>query len=168
MTTSIGTKRTLTATLPLLAIAGVISFATAAKTQHAGSRGEQERLSNAAPPRCTMGTIRGAYAMHAEGTVFLPTTTPPTGVPVVTLNRYEFDGAGNSRGAATTSFNGQIERSPITGTYTLKEDCTGTFTDTLPNGFTVTSDIVVADGAKEIYLIETNSGAVLNGSMKRL
>lgn len=77
-----------------------------------------------------------------------------------------FDGAGNFSGSDTNSFGGAVSTYPVSGTYTVERDCTGTLNVNLP-GFTITNNIVIVDEGKEILVIQTNPGTVVTGTMKR-
>jgi hypothetical protein len=121
--------------------------------------------------RCSPRTIRGSYGSHIKGTFILPppagSTQPPASVPLASVGRLVFDGVGAVSGTDTNSFGGTISTSAITGTYAVNEDCTGTLDVTFPTGFTVTNDIVIVDGGREIAFIQTNPGALVTGVFKR-
>jgi hypothetical protein len=69
---------------------------------------------------CTLSTINGAYGSRQTGTL--------NGQPVAQLNRVVADGHGHFTGSGTTVVNGVVTSSVFTATYTVNNDCTGTFT----------------------------------------
>lgn len=121
--------------------------------------------------RCNLRTISGSYGSNITGTFFLPppsgSSAPPTGVPLASVGRLVFDGIGTVSGTDTNSFGGTISVNNATGTYTVNDDCTGTLNVTFPNGFTITNNLVIVDGGKEFFVIQTNPGTVITGVFKR-
>jgi hypothetical protein len=107
-------------------------------------------LASAQAPRCS--TLSGSYAVVFSGTFLPPGATsliPYNGVGIQT-----FDGLGKITGTESGNFGGLILRNaPLTGTYTLNSDCTGTVTSKFPDGSLGHADFVVADGGKTIYAI---------------
>ena len=80
----------------------------------------------------------------------------------VTLN-----GTGSVSGVATLSLNGTIVNStPVTGTYAINSDCTGTATVT-PTGLSAFDfSLLVVNADKEILAVETNSGSIVSGTLQ--
>ena len=76
-----------------------------------------------------------------------------------------FDGQGSFTLTATSSFNGVIQ-GPVTvhGTYSVSDDCT--YTSQADNGATFRS--VIVDDAKEILIIQTNTGVAVTGRASKL
>jgi hypothetical protein len=72
------------------------------------------------------------------------------------------DGSGNTNGFDTLSLNGVIARRTYTGTYTVKDDCSGSavYQDSLGNTFH--EDLVVMNGGNQIAVIVTDPGAVIS------
>ena len=115
--------------------------------------------------RCDERTIAGNYGYKFTGTFFV---SPTTSLPLTSVGRMIFDGTGNVSGTDFGSFGGSFGTYTATGTYTVEADCTGTLNVTLnPGGFTIDNKIVVVDNGKEIFLIETNPGAVVSGVIKQ-
>jgi hypothetical protein len=111
-------------------------------------------LANAQAPRCSV--LAGTYAAVATGTPSFPGTVGVAPVNFVAIQT--FDGAGKSSAVESGNINGQIIRSaPLSGTYTLKPDCSGTMTAIFPDGSTGSQDFVVANGGKTIYAIAVDS-----------
>lgn len=145
----------------VLAIVGATTFNAAAQDNNStifSSGGTNRQI------HCNGNTLRGSYGSLITGTFFLSPTVP---LPVASVGRLRFDGVGNVTGTDSNSFGGSFSRYPLTATYTIERDCTGTLNLTLPNGYVITNDIVIVDGGKEIFLIQTNPGTVTSGVLKR-
>jgi len=117
-------------------------------------------LDTRAAGTCSLQTLRGNYGFQVTGLAL--GGTPLAGVALIT-----FDGAGSYTGKDSTSFGGFFSEGTLTGTYTVNDDCTGTTTTTFPNGFVVTSNIVIVDNGKEILMVISNQGEVGSGTLKR-
>ena len=116
---------------------------------------------------CSNHTLKGRYGMKGEGLV--PSGPPPAPlVPFAMVGIQTLDGEGNLTDAATTSLNGVVASNVNQGTYTVNEDCTGTYTVNISAPpFQVNHHLVVVDKGKEFYLIASR-GAVLTFTAKRL
>lgn len=157
------------ATLITAAMLNLISVAASPSHEPPAQAASRDEGGSRAP-RCSVRTIRGSYGSNITGAFILPpagSTQPPTSVPIASVSRLVFDGAGNVSGTDTNSFGGAVSTNAVTGTYTVNEDCTGTLDVTFPNGFTVANNTVIVDGGREISLIQTNPGAVITGVLKR-
>lgn len=109
---------------------------------------------------CTVATLRGTYVFAANGyNIVAGIAQPKTIIEVIVFN-----GDGTlSVPAATRSVNGVIVRSlPGAGTYTVDEDCRGTIPFNGPN-----FDIFVAPSGQKLWLIETDSNTVFQGTATR-
>ena len=117
--------------------------------------------------RCSNRTLKGRYGIKGDGLV--PSGPPPAPlVPFAMVGIETLDGEGNLTDAATTSLNGVTASNVNQGTYTINEDCTGTFNVNIPvPPFQVNHHLVVVDKGNEFYLIASR-GAVLTFSAKRL
>ena len=91
--------------------------------------------------------------------------------PVAILGKITLDG----KGAFSGSVNGSIAGAfilidvPVTGTYSVASDCTGTLT-TFYSGFTGHFRLVLVQGPKDgktAQLVEIDEGAVGAGSVNR-
>jgi hypothetical protein len=103
-------------------------------------------------------TLRGTYMSRGGGTV--------VGVgPVAFIGTVYFDGKGGITNPFTVSFAGTISRVVATATYTVKSDCTATFTTT--DGTQHFDMRVSPDGGRVDY-IETDAGTVVSGSGSRV
>jgi hypothetical protein len=116
---------------------------------------------------CSNRTLKGRYAIKGNGLV--PGGPPPAPlVPFAMIGIETLDGQGSLTDAATTSLNGIVASNVNPGTYTIKEDCTGIYTVTIPTPpFQVNHRLVVADKGKEFFLIGTQN-SVLTFAAKRL
>jgi|SRR6516225_1973771 hypothetical protein len=111
-----------------------------------------------AGPLCPLGnaTLHGTYVVSGSGTA--------TGVgPAAGVGELTLDGHGNSTATFIASFNGTIKTIPLTGTYTVNPDCTGTHVEEGSHYFFV----VTPDGNKTSWL-ETDPGVVFSGTTYRL
>jgi hypothetical protein len=100
-------------------------------------------------------TLRGGYIGDQFGDVF----------DFAAAGRFVADGNGGFSGAETTSQGESIARSsPYTGTYTVNDDCTGTMIFKNSQGNVIANmDMVITNNAKEIELIESDSGTNISG-----
>lgn len=116
---------------------------------------------------CSNKTLKGRYGIKGEGLV--PGGPPPAPlVPFAMVGIEALDGEGNLTDAATTSLNGVVASNVNPGTYTVNEDCTGTYTVNISvPPFQVNHRLVIVDKGKEFYLIGTQS-SVLTFAAKRL
>ena len=105
--------------------------------------------------------------MKGEGLV--PSGPPPAQlVPFAMVGIQTLDGEGNLTDAATTSLNGVVMTNVNHGTYTVNEDCTGTYIVNISvPPFQVNHHLVVVDKGNEFYLIASR-GAVLTFTAKRI
>lgn len=162
---NINLKQTFAGLFAVLAIIGAMTFNAAAQNVSSNEIGANRRV------RCNENTLGGSYGTNISGTFLLPpapgSTNPPTAIPIASVGRLVFDGVGNVWGKDTNSFGGDVTRYPVSGTYTVDRDCTGTLTLNLSNGFVINNDLVIVDGGKEVFMIETNPGTVVTGVMKR-
>ena len=108
-----------------------------------------------AQPRCE--SLNGTYAFAFSSTITLP------GPPAITAQWYgigimTFDGTGNLTALQTTNFPGGpvLRNVPLSGSYILNPDCTGTMIVKFPNFPDFHSDFVIADNFKTIYSIGTD------------
>ena len=77
------------------------------------------------------------------------------------------DGAGSIKGSVTVSLGGGIGNAiPVTGTYSINSDCTGTAQVT-PQGLSPTNlSLLIVGVDKQIMAIETNSGTIIAGMLQ--
>ena len=103
-------------------------------------------------------TLRGAYMSMGGGSV--------VGVgPVAFIGTVYFDGKGGITNPYTVSFAGAISRVVGKATYSVKSDCTATFTTV--DG-TQHFDMRVSPDGSKVQYIETDAGTVISGSASRV
>jgi hypothetical protein len=112
--------------------------------------------------RCSVATLRGSYLVTGRGEA--PIGDQNANFPTVTIAVWNFDGRGNMSGFGTASAGGTITRRlPLTATYTLDSDCTGTFQFGSGAGWEL---FVTSDGS-EGETLNLNTGSIGTRSFKR-
>jgi hypothetical protein len=112
---------------------------------------------------CSLATLEGSYGFAADE--FFTSGPVPASIsaftPVAAIGVDTFDGAGNLSGSITGSFGGLIFTSPLSGTYTVNADCTGSATVTETNGgFVIHFSFVIVDHGRQLRNLATDPGAV--------
>ncbi len=108
----------------------------------------------AADSGCSNATLKGAYADQDTGTI--------VGVgPFAGVNVDTFNGKGKITISGVSSLNGSVSAGVETGTYQVNADCTGTYTVT-GGGITVDAFFVVDETGKELQIVITDPGTVIN------
>jgi hypothetical protein len=99
---------------------------------------------------CSNSTIRGSYAFTIHGTVFLQDGST---LLIDGLAKTTFDGKGNLTQLDAVAVNGNVAPgwASNTGTYSVKPDCTGTFTVTNGNQQPVHLRMIVAQSGNTIH-----------------
>jgi hypothetical protein len=101
---------------------------------------------------CSNASIKGTSGFSCEGTV--------GGLPIAVIGVFTADGNGNGSEVETISFNGDISQGvPLTVTYTVNADCTGSFVST-GFGSVFHNNFVIDDNKKEFRLISADTGNV--------
>jgi hypothetical protein len=76
--------------------------------------------------KCSEATLHGTYPFAFDG---VEITGDNEQVPFAIAGYAVFDGNGKEKGVASSNFNGKVTRNEsVSGTYTVKGDCTGTLT----------------------------------------
>jgi hypothetical protein len=102
---------------------------------------------------CSNSSLRGAFGFQFSGTVL--GFGPIAGVGV---NNY--DGAGNYTGTQNVNLNGfPVLNQPISGTYSVNADCTGTQAINMPDGRVVHLSFVLV--GKQSFALQIDPGVVL-------
>src|ERR671919_1315310 len=102
----------------LLIVAGV-----AALTTVGAGYAKDEDTSRA---KCSEATLHGTYPFAFDGVEIKGNNDQ---VPFAIAGYGVFDGNGKEKGVVSSNFNGEVSRKePVSGTYTVKGDCTGTLT----------------------------------------
>ena len=153
-------RQIFTVTTGILLLTGLIIRGPLFDSQNSVKAQSAPDNSDATGFPCSNRTLKGRYGIKGDGLV--PSGPPPAPlVPFAVVGVETLDGQGNLTDAATTSVNGVVRSSVNQGTYTLNEDCTGTYTVNLPvPPFQVIHHVVVVDKGNEVYLIATTGGAV--------
>lgn len=107
---------------------------------------------------CTKAGVKGTFGVQSTG-VFL------TVGPVAFNGLLTLDGAGNLSGTASGSVDGQtFSQQSVSGTYTIKSNCTGTMTFQISGEQEQHAGFVVVNGGAGMLLLETDTGTVVSGS----
>src|SRR5215208_7211643 len=121
---------------------------------------------NASRAKCSVATLKGTYLFAQNGVEIKGTDQRPFAIAGYDV----FDGNGEVKGVDSANFNGKITRNePLSGTYSVKANCTGTFTFT--NG-TRYDQFIAPDGSMFTF-VRTNpkfvtAGFELRGTAKRV
>lgn len=104
---------------------------------------------------CSNSTLEGSFGYTVTG-------FRPGGVPFAAVGRLVFNGSGGVSTVRTLSNGGVVVQGDAgTGRYTLKADCTGSFSIGAAGVGSLSLDMVVDDDGDQIRGIVTNSGFVL-------
>jgi hypothetical protein len=81
---------------------------------------------DAAGAKCSKATLQGTYLFAFNG---VEIKSNDEQVPFAFAGYEVFDGNGKAKGVDSSNFNGEVTRKePVSATYTVKADCTGTVT----------------------------------------
>jgi hypothetical protein len=121
---------------------------------------------DASRAKCSEATLEGRYLFAQNGVEIKGNDQRP-----FALAGYDvFDGNDEVKGVASGNFNGQTFRNePLSGTYSVKANCTGTFTFTDGTRY----DLFIAPDGSMFTFVRTNpeivsSGFELRGTAKRV
>jgi hypothetical protein len=120
---------------------------------------------SAGAKKCSEATLHGQYLFAVDGFDI----TGNEQVPFASAGYDVYDGNGKVKGVSSGNFGGEVFRKePYSGTYTVKADCTGTFTS---DGTQV--DLFIAPDGSMFTFVETDPGFVgsgfeLRGTAKRV
>jgi hypothetical protein len=121
---------------------------------------------DASRAKCSEATLKGTYLFAQNGVEIKGDEQRPFAIAGYDV----FDGNGEVKGVASANFNGKITRNePLPGTYSVKANCTGTFTFT--NG--TRYDMFIAPDGSMFAFVRTNpeivsAGFEQRGSAKRV
>jgi tetrahydromethanopterin S-methyltransferase subunit D len=110
---------------------------------------------------CGAGTLQGTYGIQMQGWLPSSSSAAPT-VPFAQIGLLTVDGAGNARVAVTSNAGGQIARDTYTFIYQVSSDCTGSMMPA-PGVMAGSTDFVLVDGGKQLFLVVTQAGVVMSG-----
>ena len=117
--------------------------------------------------KCSEATLHGTYLFAYAGVDI----TGEDQVPLAGAGYEVFDGNGKVKGVGSGNFNGEVFRNEtLSGTYTVKADCTGTITYTDGTRF---DQFIAPDGSKFTFVQtkpseRVTSGFELRGTAKRV
>lgn len=147
-------RRRIAGTSMIAALAATSGVALALHAHGGTARADDESCSNS--------SLNGAYAYALQGATF--DTNGNETADVASAGRIVFDGAGKLSGADWFSKNGVAAARTYTGTYTLGADCTGSLQVALTGSPAVPRHIALADGGKQVMVIQINNGPVVSGT----
>ena len=112
--------------------------------------------------KCSEATLHGTYPFAFDGVEIKGNNEQ---APFAIAGYAVFDGNGKEKSVVSTNFNGEVSRKePISGTYTVKGDCTGTLT--FADGSQI--DVFIApDGSMFTFLQTKPSELVGSGFQPR-
>jgi hypothetical protein len=116
-------RRRLWAACVVLILLVVVVGAGALTTVGAGYAKDEHTSSRA---KCSEATLKGTYPFAFDGVEIKGNNDQ---LPFAIAGYGVFDGNGKEKSIVSSNFNGEVTRKEhISGTYTLKADCTGTLT----------------------------------------
>jgi hypothetical protein len=113
---------------------------------------------------CWNATLQGSFSFQGTGFIISP---PKVAGPTAWVLALTFDGKGGVTSAfGSSNLNGNIGPQTEIGTYTVNDDCTGTFMVVIsPGGFTAHYLFVIDENLNELQIICTDSG--VSGTARR-
>ena len=143
----------------------VVVGAAALTTVGAGYAKDEDASSRA---KCSEATLQGTYPFAFDGVEIKGNNDQ---APFAIAGYGVFDGNGKEKSVVSSNFNGEVTRKePITGTYTVKADCTGTLT--FADGSQI--DLFIAPDGSMFTFVQTKpselvgSGFEPQGTAKRV
>ena len=129
------------------------------------SMGMEQGYAGDAVRKCGLETLRGQYLSSTTGTVFPPAfgVTAPAVSNTAAYIIFYGDGTGTDYVTFTINGKNQNATSPVSETYTLNPDCTGTRNVTNGPQF----NIYVAVDGSEFASISTTPGFAVSTTIKR-
>jgi hypothetical protein len=110
---------------------------------------------------CSSESLEGDYGFSFNGT---------TGLGLVAaVGKITFDGDGNVSGTYSESLSGLIIKGNFVGV--VHSDCTVSATlmgAKAPSSWSAQADGVIVNDGRELFLVGTDSGTVVNGALKKL
>lgn len=109
--------------------------------------------------RCSVNSLKGTFAYTSTGFI-VAAPIPPIVGPFAEVGTQSFDGEGNVTFTYNVGQNGNVGPGTATGTYTVNDDCTGTFTET-SQGFTAHFSFVIDNRGNGFQSICQDTGVVI-------
>jgi hypothetical protein len=108
-------------------------------------------------PKCTQKTLKGRYLFGGIATLLPPAVPEQTLLAVAGYHIFNGDGTGTD--VVTTTLNGEIDRENFETSisYTVNENCTGTYTVSDGPSF----GLFISPDGEELIVIGTTPGFVL-------
>lgn len=109
---------------------------------------------------CTDLGVKHNYSMKLTGSV--------TSIgQVAFVGQLVLNGTGSITGTSTLSLNGSIVSAvPVTGTYTINSNCTGTAQITPKGQSPINLALVVVSADKEMLAVETDTNTIVSGTLQ--
>ena len=121
---------------------------------------------------CSVASLHGTYAIHAQGTIVgqLPPPFPAPPFPFGEAGILKLDGAGLvlSGSKSTVNLGGVVLQPTTTGSYTVNSDCTGTITIQSSLGFVLHDSIVVTDRGRRTVEVQTDPFTVITRTLEKI
>lgn len=124
---------------------------------------------------CSVVSLHGTYATHAQGTIVgqLPPPLPAPPFPFSEVGIVTFDGKGHiTSGKITVNVGGVVvpglQVTASGSSYTVNSDCTGTVSVKTNVGFDLHDGIVVTRGGRAAVAAETDPFAVITGTLEKI
>jgi len=108
---------------------------------------------------CTNLGVKHTYSLEATG-IFL------SAGQMAASGQLVLNGEGSLTGTLTSSVNGAISSLPVTGTYQINSNCTGTATFTPEGQSAINISVVIVNGGKELMFIETDANTIVSGTLQ--
>ena len=114
---------------------------------------------------CSVASLKGSYSLAISGFFYdadgFQGVYSAAGLAVA-------DGAGGVTGTETVNLDGTPSRGrQFTGTYTVNTDCTGSISLSDKTANVITNmDLVIANGGKDVALVDYDVDLILNGTAK--
>jgi hypothetical protein len=114
---------------------------------------------------CSVTNLKGSYSLAVNG--FFYDVNGNQGV-YSSVGLVVADGAGGVTGTDTVNIDGTPTRGrQFTGTYTINPDCSGTVNLKDSKGNVIGNmDLAVANGGKDVALVDYDTDVILNGTAK--
>jgi hypothetical protein len=153
-------KRTITRIIFVLSCACLLLFCPLFRGRLQAQNRSLEQLR---PRTCSNESLEGAYGFSFNGT---------TGLGLVAaVGKISFDGDGNVSGSYSESLGGVIIKGNFVGAYVVHSDCTVSATlmgAKAPSSWSAQAEGVIVDDGRELFLVGTDPGTVVNGELKKL
>ena len=137
----------------LLAAAGYFTMRTSPKVSAQSTSG------------CDATTLNSAYGFAQSGQFYVDGYGY---LPLAGNGRIAGDGNGNLTGFDTIVADGTTYKRNLTGTYTVKSDCSGSVSLAFDDQTTMHGDILIVNDGKEVLYNDTDTDFIYHGSWKKI